>query len=378
MHKISESKPARWSRDELIEVLRSNGLKEGQTVAMFSSVGEFGMPDLKGQHLSQFYLDALFSILGETGVLAMSAFTYSFCSGKDFDPWKDRSTVNVIANYCIDEGIGVRTVDPIFSWVVVTMHDLRLHQQHRLAADAKAQAEGRKYRPFAPYLCLGHDLEQEQCEVSQSAACNAITDGVAAAPAQSEYYNIRQIRTTNDTLRYSAPSIVSYLLERNARYLMLGSIHYITFVHYLEHELRSSQRMFKQFTGKVMTRARGSWEHDGADFSCFYFVRQLCTNTEVNMGRFFLAICKWPHIWPQDDVNVRPRFAGRFLCLGPLKYMLDCMRREFAANELWYCNGPALTEEQIADMESSPWTFDNLEITTWQVIDLSDKRSAAD
>ena len=64
------------------------------------------------------------------------------------------------------------------------------------------------------------------------------------------------------------PSIVSYLLERNARYLMLGSIHYITFVHYLEHELRSSQRMFKQFTGKVMTRARGSWEHDGASFSC--------------------------------------------------------------------------------------------------------------
>ena len=75
---------------------------------------------------------------------------------------------------------------------------------------------------------------------------------------------------------------------------------------------------------------------------------------------------------------MRPRFAGRFLCMGPLKSMLDCMRREFAANELWYCNGPALTEEQIADMESSPWTFDNLEITTWQVIDLSDKRSAAD
>ena len=128
--------------------------------------------------------------------------------------------------------------------------------------------------------------------MAQSAACHAITADVAAAPAQSEYYNIRQIRTTNDTLRYAA-SIVSYLLERNARLLMLGSIHYITFVHYLEHELRSSQRMFKQFTGKVMTRARGGWEHDGADSAApgsgHYLTRELLEHT-LGTAQFMLQI----------------------------------------------------------------------------------------
>ena len=122
----------------------------------------------------------------------------------------------------------------------------------------EVERKGGIYGPLLPTSVLDMISSKNSVRWHSSAACHAITADVAAAPAQSEYYNIRQIRTTNDTLRYAAPSIVSYLLERNARYLMLGSIHYITFVHYLEHELRSSQRMFKQFTGKVMTRARGS------------------------------------------------------------------------------------------------------------------------
>lgn len=104
-----------YIKEQLIKV----GLKKGDTVLVHSQLLKVGIPEEDVFDLGKYYLDIILEIIGDDGELVLPAFTYSYCKKKVFSPLKDMSSVSELANTCIRNHIGYRTLDPIFSYVIV-------------------------------------------------------------------------------------------------------------------------------------------------------------------------------------------------------------------------------------------------------------------
>ena len=104
-----------YIKEQLIKV----GLKKGDTVLVHSQLLKVGIPEEDVFDLGEYYLDIILEIIGDDGELVLPAFTYSYCKKKVFSPLKDMSSVSELANTCIRNHIGYRTLDPIFSYVIV-------------------------------------------------------------------------------------------------------------------------------------------------------------------------------------------------------------------------------------------------------------------
>lgn len=358
----------RWTKQDLIDNLLKGGLKEGDTAVIYSSIMDFGVPQLNGEHICHFYLDALFRVLGENGILVITAYTYSFCDGKDFDPWTTRSTVNVIANYCIDNGIGVRTVDPVFSYLLVTLHDLRLfehYQRSKLSQNHKGAAVQAGFFPFsclenAPYSGSGSCAENDEC-------C------WPAPPEVSQYNLVRTLSFTNDCLRFDEPSITSFLLARKARYVMLGWCYYMTFIHNVERRDGNAYRFLKSFTGKVKTRFNGSWDVDAEDYTCYYYVRVFCPNTVADKRKCFQALCRWPDFDAGPDSCVYLPLGASWMICASLEYMIANIEKCNREDPLWYCTGPELSDKELLALKSGMVEECDMDIRTYRVVDLNDR-----
>ena len=104
-----------YIKEQLIKV----GLKKGDSVLVHSQLLKVGIPEEDVFDLGKYYLDIILEIIGDGGELVLPAFTYSYCKNKVFSPLKDLSSVSELANTCIRNHIGYRTLDPIFSYVIV-------------------------------------------------------------------------------------------------------------------------------------------------------------------------------------------------------------------------------------------------------------------
>lgn len=325
-----------FTKDELCASLRTLGLPIGACTLCHSSLLEFGIPELKGENLCHFYLDAFFKVTGEQGIFVLPAFSYSFCKKQDFDPLHTHSSVNSMSNYCIDHGLGVRTIDPIFSYIFVTLHDLRRYEH--LNPHAKDHFSALDDAPLANPLI---------------------------APENSPYNQLRQLEFSNEPLAFYGKSIVSFLQERNAYYLMLGKIYHISLLHNIETKIQSPYRFYKPFTGKIVGKAVAENYAQGMDFTCNYMVRVFIDNTIINFPKMTNTILSWRSLPHFKDAFKDMDLGKSHISVAPLHIMLEQIEAQFKQDLLWPCNGPELSTEEIEALEAQ----ENTRVTTIQTQD---------
>ena len=139
-----------YIKEQLIKV----GLKKGDSVLVHSQLLKVGIPEEDVFDLGKYYLDIILEIIGDDGELVLPAFTYSYCKNKVFSPLKDMSSVSELANTCIRNHIGYRTLDPIFSYVIVNPESAE-QRFSNVSFDLENGMAGYLSKKNAKYLMIG-------------------------------------------------------------------------------------------------------------------------------------------------------------------------------------------------------------------------------
>ena len=151
VHTVNKMKlDKNYIKEQLIKV----GLKKGDTVLVHSQLLKVGIPEEDVFDLGKYYLDIILEIIGDDGELVLPAFTYSYCKNKVFSPLKDISSVSSLANTCIRNHIGYRTLDPIFSYVIVNPESAE-QRFSNVSFDLENGMAGYLSKKNAKYLMIG-------------------------------------------------------------------------------------------------------------------------------------------------------------------------------------------------------------------------------
>lgn len=151
VHTVNKMKlDKNYIKEQLIKV----GLKKGDTVLVHSQLLKVGIPEEDVFDLGKYYLDIILEIIGDDGELVLPAFTYSYCKNKVFSPLKDMSSVSSLANTCIRNHIGYRTLDPIFSYVIVNPESAE-QRFSNVSFDLENGMAGYLSKKNAKYLMIG-------------------------------------------------------------------------------------------------------------------------------------------------------------------------------------------------------------------------------
>lgn len=151
VHMVNKMKlDKNYIKEQLIKV----GLKKGDSVLVHSQLLKVGIPEEDVFDLGKYYLDIILEIIGDDGELVLPAFTYSYCKNKVFSPLKDMSSVSSLANTCIRNHIGYRTLDPIFSYVIVNPESAE-QRFSNVSFDLENGMAGYLSKKNAKYLMIG-------------------------------------------------------------------------------------------------------------------------------------------------------------------------------------------------------------------------------
>lgn len=151
VHTVNKMKlDKNYIKEQLIKV----GLKKGDTVLVHSQLLKVGIPEEDVFDLGKYYLDIILEIIGDDGELVLPAFTYSYCKNKVFSPLKDMSSVSSLANTCIRNHIGYRTLEPIFSYVIVNPESAE-QRFSNVSFDLENGMAGYLSKKNAKYLMIG-------------------------------------------------------------------------------------------------------------------------------------------------------------------------------------------------------------------------------
>lgn len=151
VHTVNKMKlDKNYIKEQLIKV----GLKKGDSVLVHSQLLKVGIPEEDVFDLGKYYLDIILEIMGDDGELVLPAFTYSYCKNKVFSPLKDMSSVSSLANTCIRNHIGYRTLDPIFSYVIVNPKSAE-QRFSNVSFDLENGMAGYLSKKNAKYLMIG-------------------------------------------------------------------------------------------------------------------------------------------------------------------------------------------------------------------------------
>ncbi len=151
VHTVNKMKlDKNYIKEQLIKV----GLKKGDSVLVHSQLLKVGIPEEDVFDLGKYYLDIILEIIGDDGELVLPAFTYSYCKNKVFSPLKDMSSVSSLANTCIRNHIGYRTIDPIFSYVIVNPESAE-QRFSNVSFDLENGMAGYLSKKNAKYLMIG-------------------------------------------------------------------------------------------------------------------------------------------------------------------------------------------------------------------------------
>lgn len=151
VHTVNKMKlDKNYIKEQLIKV----GLKKGDSVLVHSQLLKVGIPEEDVFDLGKYYLNIILEIIGDDGELVLPAFTYSYCKNKVFSPLKDMSSVSSLANTCIRNHIGYRTLDPIFSYVIVNPESAE-QRFSNVSFDLENGMAGYLSKKNAKYLMIG-------------------------------------------------------------------------------------------------------------------------------------------------------------------------------------------------------------------------------
>ncbi|WP_297811788.1 AAC(3) family N-acetyltransferase [uncultured Helicobacter sp.] len=118
-----------YTTQDLQEMLRDLGIKEGDTLLVHTEFFRFGIPLLPREAFNQAICQAFIESCGKSGNIIIPSFTYSFCQNEPFDIVHSKSKVGNLGNSLLQLG-GKRTSCPIFSCVIIgdlseEMHDCK-------------------------------------------------------------------------------------------------------------------------------------------------------------------------------------------------------------------------------------------------------------
>lgn len=306
-------KASRFTFDELVHALQATGLKPSDTVIAFCSLLKLGRPILDHRDLERFYLDAIFEVIADDGLLVLPAFSYSFCKHEQYDPKATLSDVNVLSNYCIKHGIGVRSLDANFSYVFLTKADLYKSPKGALARE------------------------------------------------------IRELKFSNVSFDYDEePSIPQFLLSRKSRYLNLSAIPYCTLLHNVEQKLDVNTRYFKLFTGSIK---RADEVLDNVKL--YYFCRKFYPNTEVDMNKLDQFFRQLESDTKHNAQIIRVPLGKADILGGSVAGILSGFIESFEKDPYVVSKGPELTSEQIESVNDPlEVSINEIKRELYQVVDL--------
>jgi len=109
-----------YNKNDVRAALIELGLTEGDVVFSHANLSFFGIPygGMTENNIFSIFYDALFEIIGDTGVWIVPTFTYSFKSNGDsevFDYENTPSKMGLLAERIRKMDKSVRTLDPLFS-----------------------------------------------------------------------------------------------------------------------------------------------------------------------------------------------------------------------------------------------------------------------
>lgn len=107
-----------YQQSDIRAALSAAGINQGSVAIVHASLWGLGMPD-DIDTLHEMWLNALQEQVGPTGAIILPAFSYSYCRHEVYDPKRTWSTVNMLANHAISHHLGLRTLDPNFSYVLL-------------------------------------------------------------------------------------------------------------------------------------------------------------------------------------------------------------------------------------------------------------------
>jgi aminoglycoside 3-N-acetyltransferase len=107
-----------YRRKDIVEGLRTIGLRAGDVVLTHASVGMLGRPEvgLDQEALAELFLSAFREVLGPCGIWILPAYTYSYTVGEVFDPTTTPPRrMGLLSDALYRRPDAARSLDPIFS-----------------------------------------------------------------------------------------------------------------------------------------------------------------------------------------------------------------------------------------------------------------------
>lgn len=108
---------ADYGEKQIVEALKSVGVKAGDQVFSHSNVALFGVPEcaLKPQAIYQMWKRAFMTVLGPEGTLVMPVFSYTFCRKKVYDPLTTPGDCGILSEMMRQDPEVIRSEDANFS-----------------------------------------------------------------------------------------------------------------------------------------------------------------------------------------------------------------------------------------------------------------------
>lgn len=115
---------ADYEYKDILFALNEVGVQQGDDVFVHSNLGFFGL--LRGcknaEELAKAFLQAFIKTVGEEGTVVIPTYSYSFCHGELYDPYKTGTTCGMLSEYMIRHYPEYRSWDPNFSIAVQGKH----------------------------------------------------------------------------------------------------------------------------------------------------------------------------------------------------------------------------------------------------------------
>ena len=142
------------SFDQIIDCLYQLEIQEGDGLLIHSAIQFFGQP-VGGIEM---YLEALQSVVGEKGTIAVPTFNFAFAKGERFDPQSTPSQkMGAFSEYIRQQPESMRTRHPMQSLAVIGYHAKDLASIDTPSAFDPGSAFDRMYQLGFKLLLLGAD-----------------------------------------------------------------------------------------------------------------------------------------------------------------------------------------------------------------------------
>lgn len=107
----------KYTSDDIKNSLKKIGIRKGDSIFIHSNLGYLGLLDgcKNADELCREFLDAVKDVLGEDGTLIVPTFSYSFCHGEVYNPYKTETKCGILSTYIRKKYPENRSLDPNFS-----------------------------------------------------------------------------------------------------------------------------------------------------------------------------------------------------------------------------------------------------------------------